>query len=170
MRTIVVKIYLYLIIFLLTTSSASAEVGIGVDLKELENILSGSLGGKILVPIKTSRLLIEPEFKYLKQEDSLVESTIFDLGIGIYGQSSMADSFNNYYGIRFGIIREEISDPFFVSTVKNSGNFYGMAVGIEYQIANKFSISTQIGLSITDIDNSIKYTKTDAQIILRMYM
>ena len=171
MRSITGIVVPFLLVLNLGMSNANASVGIGVSLTELESFFAGSYS-RLYLPIHLEHLFIQPEFSFINEEDPvfLVESTVYNLGIGLFGRNNLAESYANYYGIRFGIIERELKDSFFVDTVVDTGHFYGIAYGIEYNFAKNISLGTQIGVSVNNIASLSKYTKTDAQIILRMYL
>lgn len=136
------------------SSVAMAEVDYGVGLS-LQNS-----DGVIHLPINISDTWrIEPSLRYVESEResafSNSDTRYVELGVGVFKKKVVAEKVALLYGARVGYLESKYtysSDG--DSSSKENGYTIAPTLGVEYNIAENFSIGGEIALKYYDIDGS----------------
>lgn len=154
------------ILFICVASQLHAEgtsVGIGVGVHE---------DVQIFIPIKTSRLLVEPGILISKSNYRLAspssinnsEYSYYEVGIGIYKKKNVKDGTSLYYGSKFGLFerkdKSNSTSPEYRSSESSdrSGYFIAPTIGVEQYLSDMFSVGIDVSFRYTKADHSQSYT------------
>ena len=164
-------------VFLIAATSVQSQstdhkrkYGFGLTLSEVSK-LNTTIDSRlptqtILIPIRlTNKIRIEPEIGFLQfkressDENSKSQLTerIKQLGVGIC-QLTSQNSFEFYYGARFGYISYSSKDEYvsgnFIDRDEESGSgFYiSPVLGGEYYFSKHFSVGGEVQLKYSDLD------------------
>lgn len=148
--------------------ASAAEVGLGVT-------LLGSEGGYgVYLPIRLSKITVEPEFNLYKRETertypgSPANNNDYDyqyltLGTGVYLRRQIAASTEYYLGGRVGYTKYKStstypSSPGSNNSDKEDGYYLGPVIGAEYFFNKNFSIGLEAAFIYSS--TSADYTST----------
>jgi hypothetical protein len=158
--------------------ASAADFGIGVSVQSDDSI--------IYAPIDfNKKFRVEPSIRYLKNEfDSLgvsLEQKSLELGVGLFGLSSVNQSIRIYYGGRLAYLDQENDQLLFSgvignvfvparATVDSDGYRVSPTIGFEFMVNERFSLGGEAEYFFQDIDgdNGDQETSgTDTRLIVR---
>jgi hypothetical protein len=148
----------------LTFNAFAADFGLGVSVE--------SNDAWIYVPIDVSpKLRIEPNVRYIESESEVQsksdifgsifttsESQSLEIGIAVFGLTSVLEAVRAYYGARVAYIDSEFeirsSGDFTEISQEQSADGYRISptIGFEYQFNRRFSIGGEAAWFYQDID------------------
>lgn len=148
----------------LACNAFAADFGLGVSVE--------SNDAWIYVPVDVSPTLrVEPNIRYVESESEIQsesdffgpqfttnESHSLEIGIGVFGLTSVLESVRAYYGARVAYIDSEFEitsrDDFSEISQKQSAEGYRISptIGFEYQFNRRFSIGGEAAWYYQDID------------------
>ena len=151
---------------LFSTDGFAASYGIGMSAKSGES--------EILFPINlSSDWRIEPSIRYSKDKRTntfsdgtyysrtTTTSTTYTVSLGIFRQQPMPNSFNYYYGLRFGygkvysksgLYDPDYFQPVSESTSESSIKYVAPTFGIDYLINEKISLAGEINYAMSETE------------------
>ncbi|WNO09179.1 hypothetical protein [Teredinibacter sp. KSP-S5-2] len=148
--------------------SSTAFAGAGVGMSATSDDVT------IYVPIDAGKhFRIEPLFRYGYSEtetdyntefvaNDKIESTNYELGVGLFGRASVVSNVSGYYGARLSYISRELES----SSVKYDTSGYRIAptLGFEYFLTEKFSVGGEAEwyYQSTETDNNENETTQDS--------
>jgi hypothetical protein len=181
------KIAMVTALLCVSGSALAADFGLGVSIRSNDST--------IYVPIDVSKSFrIEPMLRYQnsKSESSVfgagspytvaatAELTSWNVGVGVFGVTQVAESANVYYGGRIGYISADYETSyagtappgvsFLPSKDKSDGFFLAPTIGVEYRFSDHFSIGGEAALIYTKVDGdqyTDESTSTSTNIIFR---